>query len=623
MATTNDQQQGFPDLESPIADKQGNLTPPWFRLLVTIWQRTGGGQENTTLPSLTVTGTTELQGNVILDESATINGSLDVQGELLSPFAYSHTTTDAANVVVTATGELLRSTAQNATVNIKKLWQILAHDGVSAFYSSPIYVPNFHSPTYTGPALVFQGYDWFVYVVNASNGANLTGWPQATSGPCYGRCQALDVNGDGFTEVFAATHGDQNGSPGEIIAFTSAGGLLWKKFNVYFAEAFNDAIFNATYNTLGGMTATGGATLSSTTTSLTANITNQNWPSNAFTRTQGLGFGARLLITAGTGVGQIREITSITGGVTFNLSAVWTTLPDATSLWQVLPRYTSDELYQHAGTLNQEAGIWYLYVTSDDNTLVKFNATTGAKVWRFWATENNEPYPLIQDVNNDGVPEILFNSVDGHCYCINTAGSIVWSFNSPTGCDSFLAAADVGNLGYPQVLVNERRSGNASGGRLAIISGITGALIAESTDQFGDMDSRPLVIPRNDGSGKSYVFIAGDAGYCTLLDDTCFGLWQDNRGDTNGLAGFNSSPQLADVNYDGVQEIVACNQQAAIMVYSQKGQRISTFTLPSRPAGTQVGIEGIPYIGDINGDGLLEFVVPSVDGYMTCYQFTH
>lgn len=39
-------QQGFPQLQSPLVNAQGSITSPWLRLLVTLWNRTGGADSS-------------------------------------------------------------------------------------------------------------------------------------------------------------------------------------------------------------------------------------------------------------------------------------------------------------------------------------------------------------------------------------------------------------------------------------------------------------------------------------------------------------------------------------------------------------------------------------------------
>ena len=505
-------------------------------------------------------------------------------------------------------------------VSMTKVWSVLAHDGVSEFYSTPLYVPNFVTPYYSGPVIIFQGYDWFVYVVNAFTGVALQGFPVATTGPCYGRCQAADVNGDGFTEVFAATHGNQSGNTGGIYCFSSVGNLLWNTLNVYQLEGGNDGILNG--SVVGGSTATGLAIASATSSSVTL-ATNPQWPGPAWARYQGAGYGASAYITAGTGAGEHAEITGVTSGNIITIVGTWSVTPDNTSLVQIVPRYYSDVYFQHAGTLNLESGTWYLYVTGNDNTIVKLNACTGAKVWRYWSSENNEPFPVIAPVTNGSTPSVLFNSIDSYTYCLTLSGALNWKTQGTAnvGIDSFLSAANVSNSGlYLNVIVNQRRSGSSSAGRTYVLRGDTGAKVSESGDQLGDNSSGPLLIARTDGTGKYYIFSVGNACLATLYDDKMNGLWRQRYGDNSELDQFRSSPLLADVNYDGALEIVSCMQNTGtVMVWSQGGALISSWTLPCRLNATDCGIEGTPCT--FTSNGVLYIVLPSKDGNMFCYQF--
>ena len=520
------------------------------------------------------------------------------------------------------TPENIRSYLNTAPqVSMSKVWSVLAHDGVSEFYSSPIYVSNFVTPYYTGPAIVFQGYDWFVYVVNAVTGVALQGFPVATTGPCYGRCQAADVNGDGFTEVIAGTHGNQAGATGSIYCFSSVGNLLWNTLNAYQLEGGNDGILNG--SVIGGSTATGLGVASATSSSVTVSGPNPNWQSTAWTRYLGVGYSSSAYITSGTGAGEHAEITGVTGGNKITITGTWSVTPDNTSIVQIVPKYTSDVYFQHAGTLNQESGVWYLYVTGNDNTIVKLNARTGAKVWRYWTGENNEPFPLIAKVTDGITASVLFNSIDSYTYCLTLSGSLNWKTQgtSGVGLDSFLSAANVSSSGsYLDVVVNQRRSGSSAAGRTYILRGDTGAKVSESGDQLGDNSSGPLLIARTDGTGKYYIFSAGNACLATMYDDQMNGLWRQRYGDNSEVDQFRSTPILADVNYDGSKEIVACMQNTGtIMVWSQGGALLAALTLPCRINATDCGIEGTPCT--FLNNGILYIILPSKDGNMFCYQF--
>ena len=368
--------------------------------------------------------------------------------------AYPIVVQKAANMIVSSTGQMQRS-AFGIPVTITNTWSITAHDGVSEFYTTPTYVANFVSSGYTGPAVVFQGYDWYIYAVNALTGAVLAGFPVAASGPCYGRVVAANIDTGGYagmTMVFGCTHGGNQGAAGAIIALHSDGTSAWTAYNAFGDEGGNDMhasvtagtpttlsaaitatgatsisvtsgtnivtgqdimigaeVMNVTagggttaltvvrgYNnttaathlngsavntgvdTLGGTTTTGLACASGGNYSVTLS-TNPGWPTTAWQRYQGVSYNAYVKIVAGTGAGQYNQISGVGSGNVIYVNNQWSVNPDNTSIIQILPRYPSDAYFQHAGTINVEAGTTYLYTTGFDNTIVKRNALTGVR----------------------------------------------------------------------------------------------------------------------------------------------------------------------------------------------------------------------------------------------------
>jgi hypothetical protein len=620
--------------------------------------------------------------------------------------AYPVLSQKPSNVYISSTGQMTRS-AFGIPISMTKIWSITAHDDVSEFYTTPLYYPNFVSTAYSGPAIIFQGWDWYIYAVNAVTGALLTGFPVATSGPCYGRCQASNIDTGGYagmTMIYAATHGGMTGAgfTGQIIALHSDGTSAWAKENVYVNEGGNDGhasvslgtvttlsaaittvgqtaisvtsganiangnqimigievllvtagggttaltvqrgyngttaathIIGTTVNTgfptVGG-TLTTGLSVTSATNSSVSITPNPSWATTAWTRVEGLGFGALAMIVSGTGSGQQREITGVTGGGTLTISGTWAVNPDNTSKVQILPRYQSDLYYQHAGTLSVEGGTTYLYSASFDCTLVKRNAVTGATVWRYWTGENIEPFPLVAPVTDTVTTSILVNSIDGYTHCVNTSGALVWKTQGTAniGLDSYISAANVqNNANFLNVVINQRRSGSAQAGRCFMLRGDTGAKVAVSQDQLGDNSSQPLLVPRNDGSNKYWIFSVGNACIASLYDDAFNALWSHRYSDASGLDQFRSSPFLADVNYDGVNEIVGCMQNTGtIVVWSLGGTELAQIRIPGRIKGDGItfspdgGIEGTPCT--FTSNGLLYAIIPSKDGSIACWQF--
>lgn len=496
-------------------------------------------------------------------------------------------------------------------VNMVSVWSEPT-SGNAACFSTPVIDMNFVSPTFSGPVNLYCATDWYCYARNAKTGALL--WSYATGGQCYGRPQAADVNGDGYTESFFPSH------EGYIYSFDSQGNRRFVFANLYIREGYNDGVLNTVGSVqyYGGGTATGGAITSSTSTTLTD--TTQNWGANSFIRGV-VGTNSLVKITTGTGSGAtLYEIDTALGSlITFQPGVVFPAT-DATSRYQIIPRYVSDAYFQHAGTLKLNVdGNWYLYITGFDNTCCKINADTGSLIWEFHSLENNEPFPLVADPANPATGtnlKVYFGSIDKHLYALNEAdGSLDWATAFNEGLDAFLTMAPVHGDGVQKMLVNERSSSDTSAGRLWILDAITGAIEYDTSWQLGDLNTQPLALPRPwDTTEKYNIYIAGLANLPSMFDDTCRLLWQDIRGDASDTVAFRSSPISADINRDGFDEIFHCNNTSLMCVYTQGGARLATFS-------SNGGVEGTPSINNLFGDGELYASVPEIGGYMTLYHF--
>ena len=61
--------QPFPKLNAPIIDDAGNVSIPWYRLLITLWTRSGGSVTNGS-----VNGTVQSDGNLQISTKVEGNG---------------------------------------------------------------------------------------------------------------------------------------------------------------------------------------------------------------------------------------------------------------------------------------------------------------------------------------------------------------------------------------------------------------------------------------------------------------------------------------------------------------------------------------------------------------------
>ena len=462
-----------------------------------------------------------------------------------------------------------------------KLWSYRMAGG-EPVYSSPV-----------GPAtlkdgggsphqcVVLTSWDWHVYALKVSDGTML--WRHDTGDTCYGRCQFADINSDGFDEVFAPSHS------GTISCIPSDGGMtLWQFQNLYDRE---------------------GSGTSSAATSTTMTDASFTWAAGAFLRAQGLGFGASLRFTSGPAAGQSREIVGSPGGSTLTVDSAFSPAPSAGGgdSYVIDPKYTSDRIFMHAGTLVDESGTLYLYATGFDNHVYKLNATTGALVWKYACLENIEPYPLVVTVS--GNRRCIVASIDGFTHCLDAStGAMVWK--TATGqCDAFLHACDLDGDGDLDIIVSSRD------GRVYALDALTGSVENVSTAtrawDYGDIDSAavPAIMP---GEITPRVFTGGDSGTAWSFDKDLDTMW------ARPLApqAINSSPIFHDLRAVG---------SPSVMIGDMRGTLHCVDAKTGMPVGAlyfKGGIEGLPYYGDLDGDSFAEIVVTTTDGYVDCYRLT-
>lgn len=457
---------------------------------------------------------------------------------------------------------------------VNKLWSYKMPSGGS--YSSAI------GPVTLGGAacLVFSALNGWVYGLRISDGALV--WSYNIGTENYGRCQAEDVDSDGLTEVFVGSH------DGKIYCLNEEGTIKWQFSNLYNREA------------TGTSTSFVGNTLTDS---------GKAWSANAFVRADGVGFGASLRFTSGPASGQSREITVSPGGTTLTVASAFSPVPSAGGgdTYVIDPKYVSDLYFQHAGTLVNESGVWYLYVGGFDNHFYKLNANTGAIVWKFATLENIEPYPLVVEVG--GVLRCYGVSVDGYTRCFRASdGVLLWA--TATGrCDAFIHCVDVDNDGALELTVSSRD------GRVYILDAAAGAIKHVSTTtrawDYGDIDcaAQPIKLPTE---ATTRVLTGGDSGTFWCFDYQANTLWQRHLL-PNVL---NSSPLAHDVEGNARPKVLIGDSRGVIhCVDITTGAPFGSFY-------TKGVIEGIPLYGDIDGDGKAEFVVVTNDGYVECFRFT-
>lgn len=456
---------------------------------------------------------------------------------------------------------------------VSKLWTYKM-PGTGSTFSSVI------GPVTLGgdACVVFGGLDNYVYALKVSDGT--LKWRTATGDQVYGRCQAADVVGTSAKEVIAGSH------DGKIWCLNDSGTMVWQFQNLYDRE---------------------GSGTSTAATATTMTDSGKTWAANAFLRVQGVGYGASLRFTSGPASGQSREITGNPGGSVLTVASAFSPAPTAGGgdTYVIDPKYASDKYFQHAGTLVNESGSYYLYACGFDNHVYKINAATGALVWKYATLENIEAYPLVVTVS--GALRCIANSIDGKVRSLNAStGALVWEQSGAGKCDAFMYAADVNGDSSLELICASRD------GRVYVLNISTGAILYTSTYMrawdYGDVDCAAVPVTVD---GEIRIVTGGDAGTLWCLDSQANTLWQ--RFLLPNV--INATPVVHDVFGNGAPCIIAGDVRGVLhCLNASDGSYAGAWY-------TKGIIEGMPLYGDLDGDGAIELVVATGDGYVTCYRF--
>ncbi|MFN8588931.1 MAG: C25 family cysteine peptidase [Candidatus Eisenbacteria bacterium] len=221
-----------------------------------------------------------------------------------------------------------------------------------------------------------------------------------------------------------------------------------------------------------------------------------------------------------------------------------------------------------------------LYAMHEDGTEVRDGDNNPATKGVFKVLGNSFNYatPALADIDNDGLPEILYGGFDGKMYAWNADGTNVpgWPALLPTGSTSigaggsFTASIAVGYLDGPGDTSPE-------------------IVCAASCDSV-------IVLQANGGRRPG------------------FPIWVKTSG-TSKIP----SPAIADINNDGFNDIVFQSTNGGLYVFSRSGPVIPGFSNLRYSILTNSASESSPIVADINGDGRNDMIVGDEYGLLSAF----
>ena len=235
----------------------------------------------------------------------------------------------------------------------------------------------------------------------------------------------------------------------------------------------------------------------------------------------------------------------------------------------------------------------------NDEHVYALNAEDGSLLWSYDTGGCNDASPLIFDVDMDGDLEvILAASSPYHVYCFNGAtGDIEWSVSTgyPNCIDSPPAAADVDNDGLPEIVFGSFY------GNVFCLNGEDGSIewqINLGTNSY--IQTGPNILDCDD-DGQLDIVVAQWQG-----DSRIYAL----RGNDGSVLWFSDEPEdwmyhggsFADIDEDGMPEIViGCYDGNVYVLNAEDGSLLWEY-------GNIFYCGGPTSIADLNNDGHLEIV---------------
>ncbi len=233
-----------------------------------------------------------------------------------------------------------------------------------------------------------------------------------------------------------------------------------------------------------------------------------------------------------------------------------------------------------------------------------FNGQTGTLLRAINFGYSKYVSPLIADINNDGFGEIIFKNSNSSLVCYSyTSDNILWT-SPPNGfnaIDEQINIADLNGDGVAEIF-DRKRIWNAQTGELLGVN----LLITSEQHPILAAD----VLPDSSCSNcEGLELIVGDHIFSVQVSDTAlFNIEQ--KSDFKIALPRNTSSSVSDINGDGQLEVVSKSSDYFYIWDSQTGEIIDSISTSRLPIGNiRMSFLSPPVINDIDNDGEMEYLI--------------
>ena len=250
--------------------------------------------------------------------------------------------------------------------------------------------------------------------------------------------------------------------------------------------------------------------------------------------------------------------------------------------------------------------IFNSYRNSDfrtDGLLRAIRGDTGARVW----TASAEGYrtdstanPAVGDADGDGRPEIYVSGPGKQLLAFDYQGQPLWTSEEYTGAEDSgsVTIANLDGTGPAEIIFG------------SVVYDIDGRLVFEGTAGRGLGGQGPIsCVADLDGDGRAEL-IAGRTAYAftgLVADGSLAASVRFTAETADGYCG------VADFNDDGGPEVVLVANGIVYVLQGQTGEVLASLAIPP---GSDQGHGGAPNIADFDGDGRPEIATAGASRYV-------
>ena len=251
-----------------------------------------------------------------------------------------------------------------------------------------------------------------------------------------------------------------------------------------------------------------------------------------------------------------------------------------------------------------------------DGGAVALRGTDGSVIWNVSLNDiSTNAQAQMADLNGDGILEIIIPEKHGVHVLHANNGSTCWRTNLSGSVHSSPVVADIHGTGYPIIFIvsGDLTKGLNGTGRIIALSH-EGRILYQTFSWHPCSGGLSIADTDNDGEfelymGDRYMYYTTDSGYGKGIRS----FWAKNlteRWNHPDVLASSHIPMLADVNKDGLLDVIAVYQRGGIIVLN------STDGSAIKKQLTIYGSDGMllpghyqPSVYDIDGDGNLELLM--------------